>query len=392
MSPSIVRGFVATKDGHTLDDIASSTPKTPSSDWARFARWRESDPIALSVGMRAEVSKIAGARPTSGGFSICCPFHADRSPSCIVTTEPGRRFFGQFRCYGCSAKGTWFELAERAGLDSLTGSQFQSEYAPKFIDTYYEEAFLSEGPSGREADPKQQSTHDDTDDQAERPLGLYPFERTLARRLGIDKEWRGVPTKLLLEVGAELEYWRSPKYPTMTPRWLVFLPVYINGKRRGFSRALLEKPTGKRSSYLNKPGQWAKKYGLFPYDYAINLMEMRNLRTMVLVEGQRDALRLLRYGIPAVAILGTWSWSESKVRLLEMGGVERVVCLFDGDTAGIDATKTVVPTLSTRFDVHVMRLWQVARRLGLKKLDPFDMPLDLLKRLRATVYQKAGTL
>ena len=386
MSP---KHFASSK-GVLLDDLnIPKYDKETTSEWKRFAEWRDSDQVGLSAGMRRELGKVAGAKAVTHGFMIACPYHADRTPSCTVTTEPGRRFFGRFRCYGCPAKGTWFELADRLNLDKLDANQ-QTEFVPKFIDTYYEEAFLGEQPTDREADPKQRVTRVGGD--AGRRLGLYDFEPALLKRLGIDRYWREVPTPLLAAIGAQLEYWRSPKYPDMTPVWFVFLPVVVNGKRRGFSRAHLVKPPFKRPSYLNKGGPWASKYGLFPFDYSVNLMRERGLSTMVLVEGQRDALRMIRYGIPALAILGTQSWSEIKVRLLESADIERVVLMFDGDVAGKAATELIAPTLVTRFDVRVMRLWHTAARMNLKKLDPFEMPKAMVTKLKRIVYRTLDNL
>ena len=387
-----VNGFVASK-GVLLDDIDTPTFKgadTPDSDgWKRFKKWRESDPVALSAGMRREIGKLAGAKPAAGGFLVCCPFHADRTPSCTVTTEPGRRYFGQFRCYGCSARGNWFDFAAQANLDSLTGSEYQTEFAPKFVSTHYEEAFLGDSeqttqPSRRTRKDPQKVAHSD----AKRKLGLYSLEPPLTKQLGIHKEWRGIPTSLLIAIGAELEWWRHPDYPNMPPKWYLFLPVVVNEKTRGFTRAELVKPSGKRTAYVNKPGRgWVLRFGLFPFDYAIALMRAKGLRTIVLVEGQRDALRLIRKGIPAVAIMGTWSWSDRKIRLLEYAGVTRIVSLFDGDRAGKQATATIAPTLTTRFDTHVLRLWVAAEEMGLDKLDPFDMPNHLLSGLKKLVMQ-----
>lgn len=376
--------FAPSRLGRSLDDV--ETPQYPeqSAEWKRFVKWRDRDPLAISSGMRTELAKVSGSKLVSGGYMICCPFHADKTPSCRVGTDPGRRNFGKFRCFGCPAHGTWFQLAERLNLDLLTGSQFETEFTPKFFGEYYEEAFLTDTGSVSVDDPLEAgTTHADDRD---RKLGLYPIERDLAKRLGIQKEWRSIPTKLLLDIGAELEWWRSPKYPNMQPKWLLFLPVYVKGKRKGFICAELQKPKVKRPSYLNKGGEWSSRFGLFPFDYVINLMRTKETSTVVLVEGPRDALRLLQAGIPALAILGTQSWSERKIRLLEFAGVDRIITLFDGDGPGKQATEDIVPTITSRFDVHTVRLWVIAKSLGLKKLDPCELSPGRITAIRRQVF------
>src|SRR5690606_7832235 len=89
---------------------------------------------------------------------------------------------------------------------------------------------------------------------------------------------------------------------------MLWLPVKVNNQTKGYIKARLKKQEG-MTSYINAPGKWSLTYGLFPYDYAVDVMAQLDLSTMALVEGPRDALRLLSEGIPACAMLGTQSWS-----------------------------------------------------------------------------------
>jgi 5S rRNA maturation endonuclease (ribonuclease M5) len=84
---------------------------------------------------------------------------------------------------------------------------------------------------------------------------------------------------------------------------------------------------------------------LFPYDY------FKSVETVVLVEGPTDALRLLNYGIPALAILGTGTWSKYKRTLLIRKGVKNVILCFDGDKAGRLCTAKVSKDLDKYFNV-----------------------------------------
>ncbi len=144
-----------------------------------------------------------------------------------------------------------------------------------------------------------------------------------------------------------------------------------------------KKPKNKEiPTYMNAKGLWSLNKGLFPFDYSVKVMLEKNVSTVVLVEGPRDALRLLKAGIPAMSILGTHSWSDSKRRLLERAGVTKIVLLFDGDEAGEAATELIYPTLIDRFEVVVIPLWVWAEKQGLDKEDPCSMPTFLVKKVR----------
>lgn len=57
-----------------------------------------------------------GARRQSTGLTVCCPWHAERTPSCSVTIGPDRTL--RAYCFGCDQGGDVFSLAAAAlGLD-----------------------------------------------------------------------------------------------------------------------------------------------------------------------------------------------------------------------------------------------------------------------------------
>jgi hypothetical protein len=58
-----------------------------------------------------------------------------------------------------------------------------------------------------------------------------------------------------------------------------------------------------------------------------------------------------------MSILGTQGYSSHKAKLLELGGVSRIILMMDGDCAGIAATEKIAPMLRTAFDVEIIRLW-----------------------------------
>ena len=303
---------------------------------------------------------------------VSCPFHSEKTPSCRVKHDqhkPTRA--GYYNCFGCGAHGHWNELAEQLGLP-LWGKQNTSKVpAVSFEGT--DDVLLG------------------AEDLKKETLRIFALSGLAAQYAGIKDQWRGFPVDFLQSVGAKICMVEE------TRRYYVYLPVNINGKLRGYIKAFPKKVEG-YPSYLNGPGAWGAKYGLFPFDYAVKLMRDKGLNYLVLVEGPRDALRLLYHGIPAIAILGTQSWTKHKIRLLEFSGASRVVIMMDGDVAGKKAARLlktglrknkdtyeqVAPPLTENFGVEVFKLWDYEILESCKDgaYDPGNCPKSIIRDLR----------
>ena len=312
---------------------------------------------------------------------VTCPFHAERTPSCIVRHDGGALKTGFFKCYGCQTKGHWNKLALAMGLEGYGGDSLLEDL-PEFKSEAYDSFMLN-----------------DDDGFGESNLKHFSFNNEKARdAAGIEGDsWRGYSLKFLeSSVGGHIVLDQD------TSRYYIYLPVSVNGQERGYIRAQVVKPADKKiPSYLNKPGAWSLTYGLFPFDTAIKLMNKKNLRTIVLVEGPRDALRLIRFGIPAVSILGTHSWSNTKSTTIANAGVERIIPMFDGDTAGKIAYNLIVKGKSVTghkpgflpieesFEIKPVKLWNIPVESGFgeDKYDPGNMPKTMLKRVKNLVYE-----
>lgn len=318
--------------------------------------------------------------------TIVCPYHNDTEPSGTVNLNPNAGApLGWYKCWACPASYPWDDLATRLGLKKWKDEK-------KTADDYLNPSQFRD----------MLVTEDDTEDAGWQDeldeLKLSPLTSLE------EDEWRSVPLDFLHKVGCKLAHHSERN------RYYIWMPVYIKEDLKGYVKANLKKPKSytfvdekgnKRTktppSYVNAPGTWSKEFGLLFYDYAAKLIKRKGLNTIVLCEGPRDALRLLRAGIPAVAVLGALNWNDSKRFVLEGLEVENLILFMDGDTAGKEATKAIYANCRTHFNTKFMSLWKhvkpvldekgnkVLNKNGtvkMTKLDPFSCPKKFIQRVK----------
>lgn len=307
----------------------------------------------------SELASFSGTKKKVGDSTfVLCPYHSERTPSFRIFHSASSRSPGYGRCYGCGQKAPWDSFAPMLGLRAYTWAKPTQQFARPVVQP---------------------------PDSSDIDLPQFDF-----KPLPKGKVWREIQTDLLIAIGClRIRQYDEP---------FIYMPVNVRGEERGYIRARMRKKKDK-PSYLNKAGKWSDRYGLFPYDYAVK----DSPKSLVLVEGPRDALRLLSFGIPAIAILGTQSWTKRKAQLLEMTGAKSVVLCFDGDDAGLAAEKLVLPSLSLLMNVVVFSLrerdspyWQFrhedepskeAKRNKVELWDPGSMPIRKIKQLKRLLRQ-----
>jgi len=302
--------------------------------------------------VRSQLNAYSGPKKQlSDSVLVVCPYHADTDPSARIWHSDASKSPGYFRCYGCGKHAKWDEVAPLLGLQPFK--------APKPQDEYTRDLNLK---------PLSEDSEEDDGKGELQIIGDIPPK----------KVWRNIPTSLLIDLGGKMcnVYYSESDYTT---EHFIYLPVVVRKRLRGYIRARMKKVKDK-PSYLNSAGKWGHKYGLFPLDYAIALMQKLGLTTMVLVEGPRDALRLLKFGIPAVAILGTQSWSETKTKMLELSGVETVVLVFDADAAGKKATQMIKGAVNMMLNTKVFKIPESPE--GEEDWDPGNCPVEVIHDLK----------
>ncbi len=328
--------------------------------------------------IRSQLDRYAGPKKETGDrVMILCPFHSESTPSGSIWM--GQRGAGAFKCFACGHKADWDELATRIGLEPFVRGKPKAENSMDLLMTKALAALTSQTPYRKDT------------------FKFWPIPK--------NKKWRDIPTDFLRELGGQMCVKYDEKYGWSSRKFLYF-PVVVNGHQYGFFRARIKKEKDKPSYLLaaaESGSQWALSHGLWNFDYCRELMAKLGTSTVVIVEGQRDAMRLWLNGIPALCIFGTQSWTEDKARLLELAGVETVISMMDGDCAGKSATERIVPQMKPLFDVKVIRLWSMkgspwlqfkdepeptkaAKAAGVELWDPCNIPQRIIDRLKTKYF------
>lgn len=318
-----------------------------------------------------EIGKLPGDKKYTGdSIMVCCPFHSDKTPSCGIYTSVGMTIsLGSFHCFGCGEKGHWNKLAAHAGLQQL------KEWAIKDAGTNSLSALLK------------------TYDQIGTKVGTYPSIGLLMKALGrksymewpLDVEWRGYPGALVRAAGGLLN-------AQHTGTNVCFFPCKHGTKYIGGIAAYLRKQMN-GTSYVNSQGDWAKEKGLFPLQLTKECLKKYKLKYIVLVEGPRDALALLSYGIPALAVLGAEQFGSGKRRTLEMLGVNVVYTMTDNDGGGKLLRNKIKDEFAQNSMIPVKH-FKLPREFDddgkLIKLDPDNAPLKLIKEVQTLLKEVHG--
>jgi len=305
------------------------------------ARKRWPLPAEAEVHISAELNRGGHNWVDSGkkNFKINCPFFHVNKPDSghnLEITKDGR----MAHCWVCDWSGSWNKLAKEVGLSPFGSSESTTDtYTAAIADT---DVF------GRMLDDLDSSADDDLEHTLPEDE-ITPWST---------KKWRGLRRSFLKDIPAYS--WKqkivvndkdSKSYGKVFYVDRILWPYHQQGRLVGYVGRRLD--TGDTMKYYR--AAWCKaKEALFPYDFVKN--NYPKCTTVVLVEGEVDALNLLQAGIPALSILGSNNWSSRKVDLLLSLGVTKVFLLMDGDFAGRKAAKAIKKSARDYFDVVVLKL------------------------------------
>ena len=301
------------------------------------------------------VGQYVNLKRSGGNMFGLCPFHGEKTASFSVAPDKGIYY-----CFGCHKGGGVINfqmeveglsypdavraLAKRCGMTVPEDEQYQSRY-------HQQERLW--------ALHKEAARFFHT--QLYAPVGKAALEYALGRGMpkstlttfGIGyapDSWdsmvkamraKGYTDQELIDSGLVT---KSQKNGNLFDRFrdrLMFPIIDVRGNVIGFGGRIMKKDDN-AAKYLNSPETliFNKRKNLF----ALNLAKKSKLGYLILVEGYMDAIALHQYGFDcAVASLGT-ALTEDGATLLSKY-TDQVVLIYDGDTAGQNATKRAIPIL-----------------------------------------------
>jgi DNA primase len=301
-------------------------------------------------------------------YKARCPFHNEKTPSCVVSPERGT-----YHCFGCGVGGDIFsfvqemegldfkgalkQLAERAGV-TLTYERADTDKDEK--DQLYkvlEEATLffqkqlvpNAGPHAY------LESRGVTQETMERfRIGYAPDAwRTLATFL----KGKGYSEKVLLDAGL-VKKSEQGVYDAFRSR-IMFPLSDASGRVVGFSGRIFTtegKAPDDIAKYLNtgETALFKKSKLLYGFDKAKQVIRKHDFS--ILVEGQMDLIMVHQAGWGnAVAVSGT-ALTEEHVTLLKRMS-ENVLLALDADAAGVKAAqRSAMLALSLGMEVKVARV------------------------------------
>lgn len=313
-----------------------------------------------------QIAEYGGPQKQAGGnVHVLCPFHDERTPSCSVNLSYDADVgIGTFFCYGCGEKGGWNKFADKASLKQVKKWQHFEGTTEGKIQRVEKKQVEMLGKDNR--------TIKRLFDEIGNAVIPWPE----------DQEWRNYSGKLIRRV--EGFCYNDDRRDEL----MLVLPVYTNGRYRGGVRAFFEKQKN-GLSYMTIKGDWVKSYGLLGYDYLIK-KSLWGADSVVIVEGPRDWLRLIKNRIPALAMLGALMMNEKKMMLIASLGVRKVYAMPDNDRAGKDMANLVKEfALKAGLEFEYLKLPRKKDERGkLIKMDPDNAPAKIIKQVKKIVFKQ----
>ena len=294
-------------------------------------------------------------RSGSNLFGLC-PFHGEKTPSFSVAPDKGI-----FYCFGCHKGGGVinFEmeieglsygdavraLAKRAGLEVPEDEQYQSRYRQqerlwalhKEAARFFHSCLYA--PMGAPALEYARNRGMSQTTLTKFGIGYAPdswsdLVDAMRKKGYTDQELRDSGLVTVSKKNGNL-------FDRFRDR-LMFPIIDVRGNVIGFGGRIMNDRDKSAAKYLNSPETliFNKRKTLFALNYA----KKSKMGYLILVEGYMDAIALHQYGFDcAVASLGTALTDDGAALLSRY--TDQVVLIYDGDTAGQNATQRAIPML-----------------------------------------------
>ena len=282
-----------------------------------------------------------------------CPFHDDHSPSMSVSREKQI-----YTCFSCGATGNVFKFiqdyesipfmeavkkcADMAGIYIDVGQVKVNNKHQDLYDIYeLSQKFYQNNINTKKGERAKEYLHNRSlNDNVikEFGIGLSLNEKDLLTKLLKSKKY---DDNTLIRSGLvnENNYELNDVY-----RNRIMFPLYdLNGKIIGYNGRVYNGET--ENKYVNsKETDIFKKRELL-YNYHRARDEARKKKQIIIMEGPMDVIRAYTIGVKnCVAALGTAFGKEQAMLVRKLS--DNVILCFDGDDAGLKATKGAIVELN----------------------------------------------
>ncbi len=302
------------------------------------------------------ISQYLSLKKSGRNFKALCPFHAEKIPSFMVSSE--RQIF---KCFGCGAGGDVFQflmrmegvefgealrtLAKRAGVrlkqyrPSEAEKQKQVLYEINHLASEFYHYLLSSHPAGKKALNYILGRGINKDLIQLFKLGYAPNFWNGVQRFLVEK--KGYKINDLLNAGLISRF--DNQYRDFFRDRLLFTLKDHRGNVVGFAGRTAGKWTEDLApkigpKYLNTPETPVYQKGNLLYGLETTRNQIRQANQAVIVEGELDMISSFQAGVENVVALKGTALTEAQCRLLKRY-CENIILATDTDKAGDEAAR-----------------------------------------------------
>lgn len=296
-----------------------------------------------------------------------CPFHNDSNPS--LSVSPNKKVF---KCFSCGETGnaiTFVQkykhvsfpeavkiVGEKCGIDVNIGNNSRQQSFEKLYKimqeaTFYYEFYLKNSIEGKVA--LEYLHNRNLDDQIIKRfrIGLASKENNLLFEAMTKKEDSYLPVDLI-----KCGLIHEKNHYDMFRNRIIFPIDDQNGNIVGFSGRIYQPSQKGEPKYINTVENDIFKKGNILYNYSFALNDIKKKNRVYIFEGFMDVIAAYRASVlNTVATMGT-ALTDNHIKMIKKLTSNIVLC-FDGDNAGITATKRAIQLfLKENMNVSVMLL------------------------------------
>jgi len=296
-----------------------------------------------------------------------CPFHDDNNPSLSVSQS--KRFY---KCFSCGAKGDVIKFvsdfekisfmeavkktAEMANVEVNIIDHKENLVEKKYFEIMQEaqnfyRVVLNNTTEGKEAFNylNERGISKEIIDRFD--IGLAPSKENLLFN-ALTNEKNRLPLDLI-ELGL-IKTRKNNEYYDLFRNRIIFPLTNNNGKIVGFSGRIYKNFSENDSKYINSPETAIFKKSNILYNFYEASNEIRIKKNVFIFEGFMDVIAAYKAGINhSVASMGTALTKEHVYNLKKITNV--VTLCFDGDEAGINATKKAIKVFNdANFEINAV--------------------------------------